>query len=108
LATALTLLTTYEGKRPTGRPTSPVISNFICLKMDEALKSFCETHRINFTRYADDLSFSFNQLFSQDLIDRLIELIFHMDLKSIQKTPFKIFEPQANAYWVNRKYQSKH
>jgi RNA-directed DNA polymerase len=75
LATALTLLTTYEGKLPTGTPTSPVISNFICLKMDEALKSFSETHRINFTRYADDLSFSSNQPFSQDLIDRLIELI---------------------------------
>lgn len=75
LATALALLTTYQGKLPIGTPTSPVISNFICLKMDAALKYFCEERQINFTRYADDLSFSSNEPFSDDLIQELIQLI---------------------------------
>jgi RNA-directed DNA polymerase len=75
LATALALLTTYQGKLPIGTPTSPVISNFICLKMDAALKYFCEERQINFTRYADDLSFSSNESFSDDLIQELIQLI---------------------------------
>jgi len=58
LAIALTLLTTYKGKLPTGAPTSPAISNFICMQLDNDLNNFATTHNLNYTRYADDLSFS--------------------------------------------------
>lgn len=42
ISTALALLTTYEGKLPIGAPSSPVISNFVCLELDLALKEFCQ------------------------------------------------------------------
>ena len=32
---------TYEGKLPIGAPTSPVISNFVCLELDADLIAFC-------------------------------------------------------------------
>jgi RNA-directed DNA polymerase len=68
ISTALTLLTTYEGKLPTGAPTSPVISNFICLKLDAELKDCCATHLLAYTRYADDLTFSSNNPISDGVL----------------------------------------
>jgi RNA-directed DNA polymerase len=60
LCNALTLLTTVHGILPTGSPTSPVISNFICMKLDQALAQFAAEHNMVYSRYADDLSFSSN------------------------------------------------
>lgn len=43
---------------PQGAPTSPILSNMIAMKMDRQLMGFCKPHRIKYTRYADDLTFS--------------------------------------------------
>ena len=43
---------------PQGAPTSPIISNMICFKMDREFLSFCKDRQIRYTRYADDLTFS--------------------------------------------------
>ena len=75
LATALTLLTTYEGRLPTGAPTSPVISNFICHHLDADLRNFCRQNNLAYTRYADDLTFSSDTIISNDDILDLINLI---------------------------------
>lgn len=58
IAVALALLTTYQQRLPVGAPTSPVISNFICLPLDAELERFCEDNDLSYTRYADDLTFS--------------------------------------------------
>lgn len=88
VATALTLLTTYEGKLPIGAPTSPVISNFICLKLDHDLKEFCDTNDLSFSRYADDLTFSADTLISNDTVLDIINLIkrnnFHINEKKLR------------------------
>lgn len=42
IATAFSLLVIYQGKLPTGSPTSPVNSNFICLGLDAELEDFCK------------------------------------------------------------------
>jgi Reverse transcriptase (RNA-dependent DNA polymerase). len=75
MAIALTLLTTYEGKMPTGTPTSPVLSNFICLELDADLQAFCQENNLQFTRYADDLTFSSNERISENVILQIKELI---------------------------------
>jgi RNA-directed DNA polymerase len=75
VAIALTLLTTYDAKLPTGAPTSPVLSNFVCLKLDVDLRFFCQENHLQFTRYADDLTFSSNEIISNELILRIKELI---------------------------------
>jgi len=75
ISTALTLLTTYKGKLPIGSPTSPVISNFICHKLDHDLINFSAENHLTFTRYADDLTFSSNFKISQDTTLDIINLI---------------------------------
>jgi len=75
MAIALTLLTTYEARLPAGAPTSPVLSNFVCLELDADLRTFCRENRLQFTRYADDLTFSSNEIISDEIILKIKELI---------------------------------
>ncbi len=82
MATALTLLATFEGKLPIGAPSSPVISNFICLQLDKELIEFCAANDLSFSRYADDLTFSSDSVIIQDEILDIINII--------QKNNFKI------------------
>ena len=41
-----------------GAPTSPSIANLICYGMDKKLMKYAEQHGINYSRYADDITFS--------------------------------------------------
>ena len=88
IATALTLLTTYKGILPTGAPTSPVLSNFVCLKLDDDLLTFCRENRLYYSRYADDLTFSSDTIIPMDTILDIILLIkengFEMNKKKLR------------------------
>lgn len=75
LAIALTLLCTYKSQLPIGAPTSPVLSNFICLPLDSALRNYCQKNNLHYTRYADDITFSSNEYFPQEIISEIKELI---------------------------------
>jgi RNA-directed DNA polymerase len=86
---AITLLCTYQGYLPTGAPTSPVISNFICLQLDKSLMAFCAERNITYTRYADDLSFSSDNYFTDDCINDLKKLIEQYHFK-INEKKFRI------------------
>jgi len=61
LATKIAQLIVYDNKLPQGAPTSPIISNIICLKMDHNLIKFAKKYSLTYTRYADDMSFSTNK-----------------------------------------------
>lgn len=45
---------------PQGAPTSPIISNFICWKLDNQLYKLAKSCRCTYSRYADDITFSTN------------------------------------------------
>ncbi len=53
-------ITTVDDVLATGFSTSPVLSNFICLVMDEDFEKLCEEKDVTYTRYADDITFSSN------------------------------------------------
>ena len=43
---------------PQGAPTSPIITNMICDKLDRRLAGLAHRFGLHFTRYADDITFS--------------------------------------------------
>jgi RNA-directed DNA polymerase len=57
-ATVLAQICIYENELPQGAPTSPIVSNMICRRLDFALQELAREHRCTYTRYADDLTFS--------------------------------------------------
>ena len=72
-AATLTGLLTYDGSLPAGAPTSPVISNFICMHLDAALGNLAEKEGLMYSRYADDitLSWSNDSEYADVLLDAL-------------------------------------
>lgn len=48
----------FDGFLPQGAPTSPTLANLIAHKIDIRLKSYADHHGINYSRYADDITFS--------------------------------------------------
>jgi len=45
---------------PQGAPTSPIITNMICDKLDRRLSGLAARFNLTYTRYADDITFSSN------------------------------------------------
>jgi RNA-directed DNA polymerase len=75
IATLFTLLLTNKGFLPIGSPSSPVISNFICISLDNDLLNYAIKNQLTFTRYADDLTFSSNQLIDKNHIEEINQII---------------------------------
>ncbi len=58
VATVLAQLCCNNNELPQGAPTSPIISNMICAQLDSQLSKFAHQNRCDYTRYADDITFS--------------------------------------------------
>lgn len=59
VATVIAHLCCFDGRLAQGAPTSPFISNIICRNLDKTFQSLAKRNRVTYTRYCDDLTFSF-------------------------------------------------
>ena len=96
VSTTIAQICCYKGILPQGAPTSPIVSNFICRKLDNELITLSKKGRFHYTRYADDLTFSTNILPLPDVIGSILDnkLIISKELLEIIKT---------NGFTVNKK-----
>lgn len=91
LSFIFTRLCTYDGFLPQGSPTSPYISNIVSLKIDKRLSRLAEKYHANYSRYADDITFSSNSSMKKlpEIIQKiLLEEGFMVNKK---KTRFQYF-----------------
>ncbi len=58
VAKTLAQICCFNKRLPQGAPTSPVISNLICAKLDSEIMRLAKKYRCYYSRYADDLTFS--------------------------------------------------
>ena len=61
VASIIAKLCCHNAHLPQGAPTSPVLSNMICFRLDKKLLAFAKGARCIYTRYADDITFSSRQ-----------------------------------------------
>lgn len=58
VAEIISFICCVDGCLPQGAPSSPLLSNMICFKLDKQLMAFAKRTRCVYTRYADDITFS--------------------------------------------------
>jgi RNA-directed DNA polymerase len=58
VATVLAQICCHDNQLPQGAPTSPIVSNMICAKLDSQLQRLAKKYQCIYTRYADDITFS--------------------------------------------------
>ena len=59
VATFIAHLCCYNGSIPQGAPTSPSISNLVSNNLDKKILALAIKHHVSYTRYADDITFSY-------------------------------------------------
>ncbi|MGF2621143.1 retron Ec67 family RNA-directed DNA polymerase/endonuclease [Bacillus cereus] len=97
IATILAQLTCYNGRLPQGAPTSPIITNLICNILDMRLLTVAKEFKLDYTRYADDLTFSTNdEKFVENLEDFKTKA-----KKIINHSGFKINEKKTRLQYKN-------
>ncbi len=76
VARYLANLVTHEGALPQGAPTSPILANLLCRRMDARLFKWARERGYTYTRYADDLAFSTNRAeFPEEDRQRIVEIV---------------------------------
>ena len=58
VSTVLAQICCFSNQLPQGAPTSPVVSNIVCARLDSQLRLLAKEKHCTYTRYADDITFS--------------------------------------------------
>ncbi|MGG0486931.1 retron Ec67 family RNA-directed DNA polymerase/endonuclease [Priestia aryabhattai] len=99
IATILAQLTCYNGSLPQGAPTSPIITNLICNVLDMKLLKIAKKFKLNYTRYADDLTFSTND---KNFLENLEEFENRIEAV-IRYSGFKVNEKKTRLQYKDSK-----
>lgn len=94
---------------PQGSPTSPIITNILCIKLDRRLSGLAKRFGVKYSRYADDITFSsnhniFNNPEFQNELNRIItddqQLTINAKKNRLQ---YKGFQQEVTGLIVNDK-----
>lgn len=85
-------LCTYDGVIPQGAPTSGALSNIVLYPLDCLFEQVAVQHDMAYTRYADDLSFSGNDL------DELKRIVFGYVFKKLNEMGFAINKRKVHVF----------
>lgn len=96
-AIILAQIACHLGKLPQGGATSPLISNMICWKLDAQLQTLAHKSNCTYSRYADDITFSFSC--SERKLPRSIVSFDGDGLEVVGQTLFSIIE--ENGFSIN-------
>lgn len=101
VAIVIAQLTCYKGCLPQGAPSSPIITNLICQILDMRLLKIAKKYKLDYTRYADDLTFSTNnKCFLEKQSD------FYMEVsKEINNAGFKINDKKTRLQFKDSKQE---
>lgn len=91
VAITIAQLSCYKGVLPQGAPSSPIITNLICQIMDYKILRLAKKHKLDYTRYADDLTFSTN---CHDIVNEYSSFLDELE-KEVNKAGFKINEDKT-------------
>ncbi len=80
-----------ERKLPQGACTSPPLSNMICKRLDKRLAILCKNNNIDYTRYADDMTFSFDDR-------KKVGLVFSLAKKIVSEEGFKLNDKKTRIF----------
>lgn len=110
LATLIAQLACYNGKLPQGAPSSPLITNLICNIFDIRVLNLARKYKLNYSRYADDLTFSTNykgfiknlEEFKEDILLEIEKNGFEANMKKYRLT-FQNSRQEVTGLTVNKK-----
>jgi hypothetical protein len=93
---------------PQGAPTSPTITNILCVKLDRRLNGLAKRFNITYSRYADDITFSSptNIFIKEEFLNELNRIILDQKLEinpsktRLQQTGYR---QQVTGLVVNKK-----
>lgn len=101
VAVVIAQIVCYQGCLPQGAPTSPIIANLIFQIVDNRILKIAKKYKVNYTRYADDMTFSTNDktfLLNQDnFIDEIS--------KELKKSGFNINQSKTRISYKNSRQE---
>jgi RNA-directed DNA polymerase len=92
IAFYLASICSFEESLPQGAPTSPILSNIISRNLDKRLLSLSKKFKLKYTRYADDLTFSG---------DNIPSIFIEYATKIITNEGFNVNEAKTRLYKSN-------
>jgi RNA-directed DNA polymerase len=92
LGSIIAQICTNRGRLPMGAPTSPVLSNWAFIGADHDLTAIAKEKGWNYTRYADDMSFSSDSEIHLEDVQLIRNLLAHRGFE-LNEDKVKLFGP---------------
>ena len=100
-AVTIAQIACYKGSLPQGAPSSPIITNLICQILDMRLLRVAKAYRLDYTRYADDLTFSTNDRTFLDVQKEFYEAV----TAEIERAGFTVNHKKTRLLFKDSKQQ---